>query len=334
MNNPTPTRIAIRATLPPAHPTLTDRVPVRSVNAVKMRAILSLVLVPALVAGAGCGGRASGEGDPDRIDVVASFYPLAEAAARTGGPAVEVTDLTPPGTEPHDLELGPDDLEAIASADLVVYLGGGFQPAIEDAVDGEASGRAVDVLDGLDLLPDAEGALPADPHVWLDPTIYASIVGRVGAALADASPDDAGAIGRQTDVFLAELEDLDRSFREGLAECERRLVVTSHAAFGYLAAAYDLRQEAIAGVSPESEPDPARLAELAELASEEGVTTIFTEDLVSPEVAEALAADAGLSTAVLSPLEGLTDEQLAAGEGYVTTMRRNLDGLRGGLGCA
>ena len=110
-------------------------------------------------------------------------------------------------------------------------------------------------------------------------------------------------------------------------------MITNHAAFAYLAAAYDLEQRAISGISPESEPDPDRIAELASQASADGVTTIFTEDLVSPEVAQTLAAEAGVDTTVLSPVEGLTDEQQVAGEDYLSVMRLNLEALRDGLVC-
>ena len=83
--------------------------------------------------------------DDDRTSVVASFYPLRFAAERLGGACVSVTDLTPPGVEPHDLELTPDAVESIATADVVLYLGGGFQPAIEDAI-ADAQGETVDLL--------------------------------------------------------------------------------------------------------------------------------------------------------------------------------------------
>lgn len=306
-----------------------------------MRAILSLVLLLTLSLGAvACaGGSASGDGSDGAIAVVASVYPLALAASRVGGDQVTVTNLTPPGVEPHDLELTPDDLQAIAEADLVVYLGGGFQPAVEDAVEAEATGVVIDALDGIeprDAPPGGEHADEAeiDPHVWLDPALYSDIVDRIAAGLGEVRG------GADGDRFTANAEDvgvelsaLDDEFRGGLARCGTRVMITSHAAFGYLAAAYDLEQRAISGLAPESEPDPDRIAELAAEASAEGVTTIFTEDLVPPDVAETLAAEAGVDTAVLSPLEGLTDEQEAAGDDYLSVMRRNLETLRDGLDC-
>ena len=111
-------------------------------------------------------------------------------------------------------------------------------------------------------------------------------------------------------------------------------MVTNHAAFGYLADEYGLTQEAIAGLAPDAEPSAQRLAELKDLVEQQGVTTIFTEDLVSPKVAQTLAEEAGVRTAVLHTIEGLTDDEVAAGADYGSQMRDNLSTLRAALGCS
>lgn len=294
-----------------------------------MRAILIPILAVSLLAAA-CESGADG-GDTE-LTVVASVYPLAEAARRIGGDAVEVVELTPPGVEPHDLELTPDDVEAIATADVVLFAGGGLQPAVEDAV-GEASGVVVDATAGLATRSSPGGGDAADPHVWLDPTKYAAMVRTIAGALDDAAPDREGSFADEGRTFEAELGELDLAFRDGLDECDGRLLVVNHAAFGYLAEAYDLHQEAISGVAPGAEPDPARLAELEELVATQGVRTIFLESLVSPDVGQTLASEAGVATAVLNPLEGLTPEQREAGASYLSIMRENLEALRDGLGC-
>jgi len=254
-----------------------------------------------------------------------------------GGDLVDVRNLTPPGVEPHDLELAPDDLEAVLSADLVLYVGAGFQPAVEDAV-GQADGTVVDVLDEADTLTlsqDGAGSGSAiDPHIWLDVKRFGGVVGLVAETLAGLDPGHAGAFRANAAAYEDELATLDAGFRDGLASCSSRLLVVSHAAFGYLADAYGLTQVPIAGISPEAEPDPARLAELKALVEREHVTTIFTEELASPKVAETLASEAGVTTAVLNPLEGLTQAQLDAGADYGSVMRRNLETLRGALGCS
>jgi zinc transport system substrate-binding protein len=300
-----------------------------------MRTILILVLALVVAPVHGCGGQAGG--DPgDRVSVVASFYPLSFVAERLGGECVSVTNLTPAGVEPHDLELTPDAVGSIATADVVLYLGGGFQPAIEEAA-ADAEGRVVDVLAAVPTVraegEEAEGGLAVDPHVWLDPTRFSDIVTATADALGSADLPGSCGMSAATEDLRSDLGVLDEEFRSGLDGCDRDAIVTSHAAFGYLADAYGLRQEAIAGLEPEVEPTSTRMAEIVSLVRREGVTTIFTEELVSPDVAETLATEAGVRTAVLFTIEGLTQEEATSGDDYFSLMRENLDALRAALRC-
>lgn len=263
-----------------------------------------------------CSGRPSAT---DGISVVAAFYPLEEMVREIGGDRVSVTNLTPAGAEPHDLELTTDALDAVTDADVIFYVGRGFQPPLQEALP-DAEGEVVDALDQITLRR-------GDPHVWLDPSLWAKVVPRIMDALVAADPSGAASFEKRSAAYIDELTDVDRELSEGLSSCRRKLMVTAHEAFGYLAARYGLEQHAIAGVSPEAEPDPKRLASLADLVADEGVTTIFTEELVSPEVADALAREAGVKTAVLDPIES------AAPGGYPAAMRRNLEALRDALDC-
>jgi zinc transport system substrate-binding protein len=264
---------------------------------------------------------------PSRRDVVAAFYPLAWAAEQVGGGRVRVANLTPAGAEPHDLELTPDQRDAIEDAALVVVLGDGFQPAVEDAA-ADRDGRTVRMLSELDLATD-------DPHVWLDPVLMADVVGEVATALTKADRRHAAEYRANAAEVLADLAALDAEFATGLADCERDVVVTAHDAFGHLTKRYGLHDEGVAGISPDAEPNPDRLADLADLVRREGVTTVFTEELASPKIARTLAREAGgVKTAVLNPLEGLTDEQLADGADYLSEMRENLAALERALGCS
>jgi zinc transport system substrate-binding protein len=289
-------------------------------SAMKARIVLVFALVAASLLMPGCGG--SSDEQAGRTRVVAAFYPLAFAAERIGGQDVEVQNLTPPGVEPHDLELSPRDVERIRAADVVLYLGGGFQPALEHAVDG-ARGRTVDLLEGLALHP-GSGEEAHDPHVWLDPVRFGALADRIGEVLGRR---------RAAARVHAQLRALDRAYRRGLADCERRTVVTSHAAFGYLTDRYGLEQIAITGLSPEAEPRPRELERVARDVRRSGATTVFFETLVSPRLAETIARETGAETAVLDPLEGLTDDQLGRGEDYLSVMRANLRALREALGC-
>lgn len=259
----------------------------------------------------------AGGSDGGRLSVVAGFAPLAEAARRVGGDRVAVRDMTPPNAEPHDLELRPADAAAVADADLAVVLGGGFQPALEEMAQ-RRDGPTVRVL------PPRSG----DPHIWLDPTEMARIADRVATALARLDPEGADGYRARARAWAEELLALDREFAQGLARCQRRVIVTTHEAFGALAKRYGLRQAAVAGISPEAEPDPARLDELVRLVRREGVTTVFTEPLAPRRLAETLARETGAAVAVLDPIE-----TLAEGADYVSVMRRNLAALRAALGC-
>jgi len=266
--------------------------------------IVLIILTSALLSGCGVTG-ASGGGR----SVVAAFYPIAFAAEEIGGGAYDVVDLTPPGVEPHDLELAPRTVGRVVDADVVLYLGHGFQPALSTAA-GEAHGDRVDVLAGLPL----QGS---DPHVWLDPVLYARVVRKIAAALH-----------RPAGPLLRRLNRLDGEYRRGLSRCRRHEIVTSHDAFGYLARRYGLEQVAITGLVPESEPSPQRLADVIRLVRRTGATTVFFERLVSPRLAQTVARDAGARTAVLDPIESAE-----RGETYFTLMRKNLAALRRALGC-
>jgi len=300
----------------------------------------SIAVVLALVV-AGCGDDETASTTDGRT-VLASFYPLAYVAERLVAPDGIVENLTQPGVEPHDLELTGQQVGSIADADLVLYLHG-FQPAVDEAVEQNADDHSLDVADTVDLLPAAEedshededgdhGDLEGDPHVWLDPANLAAISQAVADELAEVIPDRADGIQDRAAELIAELNALDEEYDSGLAQCERRVFVTSHEAFGYLADRYHLEQVGISGLSPDAEPSPARLAEVQEVVQVEGVTTIFYETLVSPKVAETMAEDLDLATAVLDPIEGLTDD--TADEDYLTLMRANLDALRKANGCS
>jgi zinc transport system substrate-binding protein len=283
-----------------------------------MRLIFILTIGAAMLAAAACGGG-GGSGSGSRESVVAAFYPLAYAAEQLGGARVEVTNLTPPGSEPHDLEVSPKDVATIRDADLVLLLGRGFQPQLEDAAG--TGGNVLRLLDTPGLALRADN----DPHVWLDPLRYAKIVARIGEALG--TPDAA-------DRLVGRLTALDGEYRRGLAHCRRHEIVTSHEAFGYLAERYGLEQVAITGLSPEAEPEPGKLQDVVELVRMRGVTTIYFETLVSPRIADTVARETGAKTAVLNPIEGLTEDEVARGENYFSLMRTNLRTLREGLGCS
>ncbi|WP_457972997.1 metal ABC transporter substrate-binding protein [Arthrobacter sp. D1-17] len=334
-----------------------------------LRAALVVPFLSAFALTACSTGSPSGSegtaGDGESLKVMASFYPLQYVTEQVGGDLVQVESLTPPGTEPHDLELSPASVAAVEKSAVVVYLSG-FQPAVDEAIKQAAPAHALDVS--------AEAALPAghseeehasegatsgteaahseaesseaahseeaghtgeahageDLHFWLDPERLAHTASAVAGQLGEADPGNAATYKANAEALATKLTTLDKDFSQGLATCKTRTMVVSHEAYGYLAEKYKLKQVGISGLSPDTEPSPARLAEIGKVVKDEGVSTIFTETLVNPKVAQTLAADLGAKTAVLDPLEGLTDES----SDYEKIMRKNLGALRSALSCA
>jgi zinc transport system substrate-binding protein len=316
-----------------------------------MKSTLAAALVVSGLALTGCAAfsdDSAGPGAPaasgGKVRVVASFYPLQYVAQRVAGDRSSVTNLTQPGAEPHDLEIPPRETGEIVDADLVVYERD-FQPAVDDAIDQNATGETLDAAEVVGLEPrsrdghdhaddDAEqeghdhGDL--DPHFWQDPSRMAEVGDAVAERLGKLDPTHATEFTANAERLRGDLESLDRAYEQGLARCRRSTVVVSHDAFGYLTT-YGLDMEPIVGLSPGAEPTPADLARLQDLIRAEGITTVFSERLVSPRLSASLADDLGITTAVLDPIEGLSDQ--TADEDYVSLMRQNLAALRKANAC-
>ncbi|MEO6714422.1 MAG: metal ABC transporter substrate-binding protein [Mycobacteriales bacterium] len=283
---------------------------------------------------AGCGGGRAAGREGDRVLVAAAFYPLEFVAMKVGGNRVRVSPLTKPGAEPHDIEPSTDDLTAIFDADVVLYLRG-FQPAIDDAL-GDSKAQALDVgtVTWVDMMADNDNRdddAEHDPHFWLDPLSLAKVGDGVAERFAAADKSGASAYGVNAGLLRAELTALDGEIRSGLANCASRTVVTTHAAFAYLARAYGLTQVGISGVDPEAEPKAADIARVSDVVRREKVTTVFFEPLVSRAVAETVARESGAKVALLDPIEGIDDE--SQGSDYLAVMRANLAALRSALDC-
>jgi zinc transport system substrate-binding protein len=299
------------------------------------------------LAAAMVGSAPAGAADNDRPTVVAAFYPLAEAAQGVGRGLVNVVNLTPPGQGPHDLQLSGRSVQRIEQADLGIYLGSGFQPQVEKAIEkSKAASRRLDLLESVGVLPvdpqlagtkgDVDGEVlegDVDPHVWLDPVRMIQMVNAITNFFVRNDPTNAETYRSNAQEYLASLDGLDAEYRAGLAQCRSRAIVTSHRAFGYLSDSYGLRQIPIAGVSPEVEPDPKTLVAIADEAEREGVTTIFLETIAPPDLAETVAREIGAKLDLLDPIEGLSRRQLRKGETYASIMSDNLVRLRKGLGC-
>ncbi len=308
-----------------------------------------------LLAMSGCAAfsdDSTGSDTSDGVQVTAAFYPLQYAAQRVAGDHAEVVNLTQPGGEPHDLSLTVKETAEISAADLVVYEDG-FQPAVDKSVEENAGGEVLDAATVVDLMDLEESAAEheehaeeegedhaeeedehdhgdLDPHFWQDPLRMADLGDAVADKLADIDPDHADDYSSNAADLRSDLEALDAAYTDGLADCDRDAVVVSHDAFGYLEK-YGLHLASVAGLSPEAEPTAANLGDLHELITDEGITTVFSERLASPRFTEPLARDLGITTEILDPIEGLSDD--TADEDYLSLMEQNLGALREANGC-
>ncbi|MFN8169358.1 MAG: metal ABC transporter substrate-binding protein [Candidatus Nanopelagicales bacterium] len=285
-------------------------------------------------------GTAAAPGAGSRLPVVAAFYPLQYAVEQVGGDRVSVTSLTAAGAEPHDLELTPQQVAAVSDAGLVVYLKG-FQSSVDEAVDQAGGANALDAGAGISTLAPPQGEVDeataageapptADPHVWLDPTNMARIVESVAARLSAADPAGAQQYAANAAALTQKLTALDAEWKAGTTTCANRDLVVSHEAFGYLAKRYGLTQVGISGLSPDAEPSPAKVAEVADFVRANKVRTIYYETLVDPKVAQTVASETGAATAVLDPLEGLAE---GSTDDYLSVMRANLETVRTSQPC-
>lgn len=280
------------------------------------------------------------------VDVVAEIYPLAWIAEQVGGDRVNVSTLVPPGTDVHTYEVSPQQVDLLGKAELAV-VSSAVSAAVDDAVTTNPPGTVVDAstlvtlrpaLAGHDHAEDADGheddadgheEATFDPHVWLDIPELPSVVDAVAKALGEIDPDGADTYATNAEDLDTRLVALDADYRTGLASCERDTIVVTHPAFGYLAGSYGLTQVGISGFDEDTEPSPARLAEVSKIAEEHGATTIFFPNTSNSKVADVLASSLGLQVEELSSITGVAD-----GQDYLTVSESNLSTLRAGLGCS
>ncbi|MBU1448809.1 metal ABC transporter substrate-binding protein [Patescibacteria group bacterium] len=296
--------------------------------------VLAFALVFFLLRSAGFWSPLSDAGrgaeDAGRIPVVATIYPWGYLAERVGGDLVEVTIVTPPGAEPHDYEPTPRDIVGAHGARLFLLNGNGIDVWAE-RIEPEIARAGAETITFAARAPRIDAG--DDPHVWLDLVFMQDATALVRDALVRIDPDHTATYRTNADATMSDLQDLDATYRDGLATCDLHEIVVSHDAFRYLDARYGLTSLAVRGISPVEEPSAKTLAELADVIRTKGLDVVFTETFVSPKLSETLAAETGARTLVLNPIGGLTADELATGETYLTVMRANLSNLTDALRC-
>ncbi|VVA43981.1 High-affinity zinc uptake system binding-protein ZnuA [Candidatus Roizmanbacteria bacterium] len=272
----------------------------------------------------------------DNVQVVTSFYPLYFFASEIGGGKADVRNITPAGAEPHDYEPTTQDIVSIEKSKLLI-LNGSQLEAWGDKVKDNLQNKSVEIISvGDDLASqqiEEEGKKIRDPHVWLSPPLAKKEIENILKGYLKVDPSNKLYYESNTKKLKSQLAELDDSYKQGLKNCIQRNFVTSHAAFGYLAKAYDLKQIPISGLSPEEEPSSKQLIEVSKFAKDNNVKYIFFESLVSPKLSETVANEIGAKTLVLDPIEGISDSDMKSGKNYLSVMNNNLKNLKIALEC-
>ena len=318
----------------------------------------------------GCGTEASDEPvDPNRLQVMASFYTMYDFAQKIGGEHVQVTCMVPSGTEPHDWEPSTKDITRMEQADVFIYNGAGMEHWVSDVLAGLSNKKliSVEASQGVSLLRSAEeedghdhadeedaavsnaaaheddAADPTvvaapdghdghehgeyDPHVWLDPMNVKQEMQNICEAFSEADPEHRADYQANYEKWAKQLDELDKTYQTTLENLSERNIVVAHEAYGYLCRRYNLTQVSIEGMSPDSEPDPGRMADIIDFVRTNNVRAIFFEELSGSRTAETVAAETGVKLLTLSPLEGLSDRQEETGGDYFSVMEENLQQL-------
>lgn len=285
----------------------------------------------------GCSSTAenNNSGNSNKISVYTSFYSMYDFAGKIGGDRINLTNLVPAGTEPHDWEPSPIDVAGLEKAQVFIYNGAGMESWVSKILGTVKNKKliSVEAAKGLNLLdnPDKNEDIKYDPHVWLDPRLAKKEMEAIKNALVAADPANQDYYEKNYSDNAKKLDELDREYRDTIDNFSKKDIVVAHQAFGYLCNAYGLKQIPIEGLIADSEPSPARMAEIVNFAKEHKVKYIFFEELVSPKVAETIAKEVGAKTAVLNPLEGLQENEIKAGKDYFSVMRDNLEILKQAL---
>ena len=297
---------------------------------------IHLISVLALLLLTGCSSTQAPLENDARPTVYTSFYPMYDFATKIAGDKAMVVNMVPSGIEPHDWEPSAADITGLEKADLFIYNGLNMEHWVADVLNSLENKNliVIEASLGTNVIKDEHshgGEEELDPHVWLGPMNAKIELEYIKNGFVQADPENKDYYEANYEKYASELDSLDKEFSETLSPLLNKDIIVAHAAFGYLCEAYGLNQVAIEGLSSDSEPDPARMAEIIEFGKGQNIKVIFFEELVSPKVANTIAKAIGAKTDVLNPLEGLSDEQVAAGDDYFSIMRQNLKAIKSAL---
>lgn len=263
---------------------------------------------------------------PTKLQVETSMYPLHYFATHIAGDKADIHIITPPGAEPHEYEPSPREMVRIEKSNMLI-LNGGIERWGNKVRENLKKTAVTIVTAGEGLLTQS------DPHIWLDPIRAKQEAHAIEQGFERIDPANRFFYQKNEKNLDDLLDQLDAAYTEGLAHCDETDIITSHAAFGYLATRYNLKQIPITGLSPDAEPSAQQLVEVTKFAKTQEVKYIFFERFVSPKFAQTVATEMGAGTLVLDPIEGITPDDMTVGKNYRTIMLDNLKNLQLALRC-
>lgn len=275
-------------------------------------------------------GQSAKTSKTDKLLVVASFYPLYFMSAKIGGAKAEVINIVPAGAEPHDYEPTAKDLAKMQNSRLIILNGGGLEAWSDNLKKNIDNKKTKIITAGVE----SDATTNMDPHAWLAPLLAQKIVDRIAQGLEQADPPNKNYYQTNAEALKNKLDDIHKNYKQGLTNCAQKNIITSHAAFGYLASNYGFKQIPITGLSPDAEPSPAELARIIKFSKDNGIKYVFFERLTNPKLAQTVAREIDAKTLELNPLEGLSPEELAQGKNYLSLLRDNLTNLKIALECS
>ena len=265
-----------------------------------------------------------------KLNIMTTFFPMYDFTRNIVGEEGNVTLLISAGTEPHEYDPTAKDIAKISQSDALVYDNENMETWVPTVMKSltDSKVKEIKATKDMELLPiEDEHDHEFDPHVWLSPKKAKLLVEKITAQLSEAFPEKASAFKTNAQAYLEKLTELDKEYSSALKDAKQKNFVTQHTAFRYLATDYGLNQVGIAGISPEAEPSPARLAELTKYIKENEIRYIYFEENASEKIAKTLATETGVVLEVLNPLESLTKEEMDKGDNYISVMKENLQAL-------
>jgi zinc transport system substrate-binding protein len=282
-------------------------------------------------------------GQGGKVQLITSFRPFTLLVGPVGGDHVTITQILPPGADPHDYEPTPNDAVALKNGRIFFYDGPFLEPWAADLA--ASSNPDINLVTFADAIPGPAydkmksqytdfPNMTQDPHLWLSPQLTEYYVAYVARRLSETDPQNASDYQKNAALFEKRLKQLDSDYSSGFSNCTTRTFLSSHAFLDYTAAAYNLTPISIAGMSPDAQPSMKQMSAIVEEAKAHNVRGIIVEPQEAEDLGKALAAELNLPVYSFTTMEVLPGGPLTSADtDYVAIMENNLQEMRKAMQC-